>query len=192
MEQLRQTIRHMIAISDDELQGLLELCFLKTFRRKELLSQPGKVCDEVFFIKKGIIRVIIADKNGQENTVHFALENQFIADYGSFIQQTPSIYSLQALEITDTVVLPRAAIDWGYQNLQQGDRLGRMIAEYYFVYLDNRIQNLYAHNPKERYDGINQIFPNIHNRAPQHMIASYLGITPIHLSRLKKTDRRKT
>jgi CRP-like cAMP-binding protein len=192
MEQLRQTIRHMIAISDDELQGLLDSCFLKTFRRKELLSQPGKVCDEIFFIKKGIIRVIIDDKNGQENTVHFALENQFNADYGSFIQQTPSIYSLQALEITDTVVLPRAAIDWGYQNLQQGDRLGRMIAEYYFIYLDNRIQNLYANNPKERYDGINQIFPNIHNRAPQHMIASYLGITPIHLSRLKKTDRRKT
>ena len=65
--------------------------------------------------------------------------------------------------------------------------MGRLIAEYYFIYQDNRIQNNYFRTPKERYDNITQVFPNIHNRVPQHMIASYLGITSIHLSRLKKT-----
>lgn len=64
--------------------------------------------------------------------------------------------------------------------------MGRLIAEWYFIYKDTRIKNLYALTPKERYDQITDVFPNIHNRVPQHMIASYLGITAVHLSRLKK------
>jgi hypothetical protein len=62
---------------------------------------------------------------------------------------------------------------------------------YYFIYQDDRIKNNYIRTRKERYDSINEVFPNIHNRVPQHMIASYLGITPIHLSRLKKADLDK-
>jgi hypothetical protein len=69
--------------------------------------------------------------------------------------------------------------------------MGRLIAEFYFVYQDNRVRNMYARTAKERYDGISKIFPNIHHRVPQHMIASYLGITPVHLSRLKKADSQK-
>ncbi len=124
-----------------------------------------------------------------EHTIHFALENQFIADYSNFIQKLPSFYSLQALEETEVVVLPRATIDWGYEHLQAGQKMGRLIAEYYFIYQDDRIKNTYIRTPKQRYDSITEVFPNIHNRVPQHMIASYLGITPIHLSRLKKAKQ---
>lgn len=81
---------------------------------------------------------------------------------------------MQTEEETEVVVMPRAAIEWGYKNMAQGDRLGRCIAEFYFIYQDNRIKNLYARTPKERYDSITDVFPNIHNRVPQHMIASYL------------------
>ena len=123
--------------------------------------------------------------------MHFAFENQFIADYSAFLLKQPSLYTLQTEEETEVVVMPRAAIDWGYKNLKQGDRLGRLIAEFYFIYQDNRLKNLYARTPKERYDTITEVFPNIHNRVPQHMIASYLGITPVHLSRLKKANYKK-
>lgn len=191
MHQLRHTIQHMIDISDAEMEGLLHDCYVKTFRRREALSKPGLVPNEIYFINHGILRVIVTDREGTEHTIHFALENQFIADYSSFIQQQPSLYTLQALEDMEVVVLPRAAIDWGYKNLTQGDKLGRLVAEYYFIYQDNRIKNLYARTPKERYDAIEEVFPNIHNRVPQHMIASYLGITPVHLSRLKKAAIRK-
>lgn len=181
----------MISISEDEFQHFRQECFVRTFAKKAILSSPGKPANEIFFILKGIIRVIICDEEGKEHTIHFALENQFIADYSSFIQQTPALYSLQALEDTEVVVLPRSAIEWGYQNLQFGDRLGRLVAEFYFIYQDNRIKNLYSRTPKERYENIAEIFPNIHERAPQHMIASYLGITSVHLSRLKKPLRSK-
>lgn len=191
MDQLKAAIRHMIAISDKEMAAFLEKCHLKTFKKQEALSRPGPVPNEIFFINRGILRVIILDKNGREHTIHFAMENQFIADYSAFMLRQPSMYTLQTIEETEVVVMPRSAIEWGYVNLTQGEKLGRLIAEFYFIYQDNRIKNLYARTPKERYDSIAGVFPNIHNRAPQHMIASYLGITPVHLSRLKKAALRK-
>lgn len=186
LTQISKVMQQMINVAEDELEEFLGLCFIKNFKKNELLSKPDTIPSEIFFINSGIVRVVITDAEGVEHTLHFALENQFIADYSHFIQQQPSIYSLQSLEQTSVVVLPRKAIDWGYKNLREGQKMGRLVAEYYFIYQDNRINNLYIRTPKQRYDNITNIFPNIHNRVPQHMIASYLGITPIHLSRLKK------
>ncbi|MBI1225964.1 MAG: cyclic nucleotide-binding domain-containing protein [Bacteroidetes bacterium] len=191
MEQLIVAIRQMIVISDEEMKGLLKNCHLQTFKKQEVLSRPDIVPNEIFFINQGMLRVIILDKNGTEHTIHFAMENQFIADYSSFLLKTPAMYYLQAIEEMEVVVMPRKAIEWGYVNLAQGDRMGRLIAEFYFIYQDNRIRNQYARTPKERYDTIANVFPNIHNRVPQHMIASYLGITPVHLSRLKSSTFKK-
>ena len=191
MEQIRAVMKQMISITEDELDAFLDGCFAKTFKRKEIVSRPGVVPNEIFFINSGLFRIMIVDTEGNEHTIHFALENQFIADYSSFMLKEVSFQTIQALEDTEVVVLPRQAIEWGYANLKEGDRLGRLVAEYYFIYHDNRIKNLYARTPKERYNTITEVFPNIHNRVPQHMIASYLGITPVHLSRLKKEDSRK-
>jgi len=191
MDQIRAVMKQMIHVSEEELNNFLSQAITKTFKRQEIISRPNVVPNEIFFINKGIIRVVIADNEGSEHTIHFALENQFIADYSNFIQKFPSFYSLQTLEETQVVVLPRSSIEWGYKNLREGQKMGRLIAEYYFIYQDDRIKNLYVRSPKERYDKITEVFPNIHNRVPQHMIASYLGITPIHLSRLKKAELDK-
>ena len=191
MQQFISIIKLMIKISEDETQKFTERCFTKTFKRNEILSRPEVEPNEIFFICKGIIRVVATDKKGTEHSIHFAMENQFIADYSCFMLKQPSLYSLEALEETETIVLPRAAVEWGYKNLKEGDRLGRLIAEFYFIYQDNRIKNMYSRTPKERYDTITEVFPNIHNRVPQHMIASYLGITSVHLSRLKKAELKK-
>ncbi|HEX5001704.1 MAG TPA: Crp/Fnr family transcriptional regulator [Bacteroidia bacterium] len=188
MEQIRQLMKQMINVSEDELNSFLSQAITKTFKRQESVSRPNAIPNEIYFINTGLIRVIITDNEGMEHTIHFALENQFIADYSNFIQKQSSLYTLQAVEETQVVVLPRSAIEWGYKNLQEGQKMGRLIAEFYFIYQDNRIKNMYARTPKQRYDSITDVFPNIHNRVPQHMIASYLGITPVHLSRLKKAE----
>ena len=192
MEQIKYAIRQMINISNQEMDHFLKGCLKKQFKKKAILSHPYKIPNEIFFINQGMIRVMVIDNKGTEHTIHFALENQFIADYSCFITQQPSMYTLQAIENTEVIVLPRPSIDWGYQNLAEGDKLGRLIAEFYFIYQDNKIRNQYIRSPKQRYDTITEVFPDIHNRAPQHMIASYLGITPIHLSRLKKDSGTKT
>lgn len=192
MDALRQYIRQMIDISDSDLLHLLSYATIRHYKRLQPLSTSGAIPNEIFFITSGIIRVVITDSEGVEHTVHFGLENQFITDYSGYLLQQPAIYTLQALQDTTVIVLPRAAIDWGYTHLPQGQKLGRLVAEHYYIYLDQRIKNLYAYTPAQRYASITEVFPDIHNRVPQHMIASYLGITPVHLSRLKKAAHRKT
>ncbi len=182
----------MINISESEMENFLKNCLSKKFKKKEILSYPGSLPNEVFFIESGLVRVCLTDQNGTEHTIHLALENEFICDYSAFIRKELSIYSLEVLEDTHAIILPRSSIDWGYTHMKEGNKLGRLIAEFYFIYQDNRIKNQFIRTPKERYDSITEVFPNIHNRVPQHMIASYLGITPIHLSRLKKSDRSKS
>ena len=182
-------VSEMIKISDQEVDEFLSRCGRKFHKRRSLLSAEDEYINEVYFIEQGMLRVKIIDLEGKEHTTHFATEGQFIADYNAFLSKGKSKYQLEAMEDTTVVVLPRAAIDWGYQHLQEGQKLGRLIAEHYFTYLDTRIQHLYTLSPMERYRLMSEIFPNIHNRAPQHMIASYLGITPIHLSRLKRSQR---
>ncbi len=191
MQQMMTAIRQLITITDQEFARFSSFCEQRKIRRNTVLSKPGAIPNDIFFIEQGLIRVMITDQEGTEHTIHFALENQFISDYSSFILQMPSVYTLQALEDSSVIVLPRVAIEWGYAHMKEGQKLGRLIAEYYFIYQDNRIKNMYARTPKERYDSITDVFPNIHNRVPQHMIASYLGITPVHLSRLKKSSKSK-
>jgi hypothetical protein len=191
MQQLIECLRTMIKISDEEIDEFTRRCYPKSFPRGHTLSRPGSIPHEIFFLCEGIVRVCITDAAGVEHTVHFAMESQFIADYSCFMRNDTSVYTLQALEKTETIVIPRSAVEWGYENLEQGDRLGRLIAEFYFIYQDQRILNLYSRTPKERYDSISEVFPDIHNRAPQHMIASYLGITPVHLSRLKNPGKKQ-
>jgi len=190
MDKLSGAMQSMINTSPEELAPFLEACFVLQAKRNEFFSIPDRVPDSVFFINHGLIRVFLYDEKGNDQTIHFALEGNFIADYANFILQKPSNYYLQATEPTEVVVLPRAAIDWGYKNLKEGQKLGRLIAEYYFIYQDERIKNNYLRTPKERYDTITDIFPDIHNRVSQRHIASYLGITPIHLSRLKKEAQK--
>lgn len=186
MEQLKQVMKQMINVTDDELNEFVGMCIPKKCKRHEILSRPGTIPNDIFFINKGLIRVMITDNDGIEHSIHFALENQFIADYAHFILKQPSFYTLHTLEETELIILPRSAVEWGYKNLAEGEKMGRLIAEFYFIYQDNRINNMYARTPKERYDSITDVFPDIHNRVPQHMIASYLGISAVHLSRLKK------
>jgi CRP-like cAMP-binding protein len=189
MVSIRDVMRQMIQISDAEMEGFLSRCTTKTFKKRQPLNAPGVVPEQIFFIAKGITRTTILDHGGCEHTIHFALEGQFIADYSNFLLRQPSIYTIEALETVEAVVLPRTAIEWGYQNLHEGERMGRLVAEFYFIFHDNFIRNTFSKTPKERYDEIETHFPNLQNRVPQHMIASFLGISPVHLSRLKKRAR---
>lgn len=186
MVQIKQVIRQMISVSDHEMSSFLEGAVYKYFKRNETVSREYVVPNEIYFINKGLLRVLIRDNEGSEHSIHFAMENQFIVDYSAFLKQEASHYCLQALEETELISIPRSSIEWGYKNMQEGQKLGRLIAEYYYIYQDERIKNNYIRTPKERYDSISEVFPNIHNRVPQHMIASYLGISSVHLSRLKK------
>ncbi len=187
MELFKSIVSRIIDVPNEELQSFVSLFTIQEIKRNGFLSHAGKQPDEVFFIERGLVRVTIQDTKGAEHTIHFAMEGQFIADYASYLRKQPANYSIQAIEDTRVVVLSRSAIDWGYENLACGEQLGRRLAELYFSMHDDRIKMSYLHGPKDRYNQIERVYPGIFGRIPQHMIASYLGISPVHLSRIKRS-----
>ena len=189
LKMLQASIEQLITLPTDLGREFVGMSAVKRLAAKADLVIQGEPCNDIYFIVNGLTRSLIVDVEGVEHTIHFSLEGQYVTEYSAFLNETTATKGIQTLEPTTVVVMPRAAILWGYEHLPMGDRLGRYIAEGYFKYFDHRLSSQYLLSPAERYAQINAIFPGIQNRVPQHMIASYLGISPVHLSRLKKRSR---
>jgi|OM-RGC.v1.025416549 CRP-like cAMP-binding protein len=111
--------------------------FLKDIQKKSHLLDYQNIPQHTFFINKGLVRFCVLNPKGELHTTHFSMENEFTGDYASFLTGKPSIYTIEALEDIEVVLIPKTAIFWGYEHMRFGDRLGRLIAEHYFVLLDD-------------------------------------------------------
>jgi CRP-like cAMP-binding protein len=182
---IHQVISSFIEISNEEWVNYSSMFKTKEIKKKEIILHEGNICKDVFFINKGVLRFYFVDNNGEEKTFHFAIENTFATDYKSFLKRIPSSYSIQALEDTQVVTMSLEMLLSGYEILKNGEKLGRLLAEDYFFMFNNKIQAIYTQTPLERYHDLTTSFPEIFQRVPQHLIASYLTISSVHLSRLK-------
>ncbi len=183
--QFFKTIRSLISISNNEAQYYSNLLSIKQFNKGDLILQAGDVCRNIFFINKGTCRTFFINSKGDECTFHFAMENGFITDYESFLSKQPAYFSIQALEPVEAVIMTHHTVYDGYINLKEGEKLGRVLAERYLFVFTNKVKSIYTEDAKTRYKNMNNRYPNILQRVPQHIIASYLNITPVHLSRLR-------
>lgn len=181
---IHKVISSFIEISDEEWGHYSSMLQVKEIKKKTIILSEGSICKEVFFINKGLLRIFFVDNNGEEKTFHFALEKTFATDYKSFLKEIPSNYSIQAMEDTQVLVMSLDMILGGYKMLTNGEKLGRLLAEDYFFMFNDKIQAMYTQTPLERYNDLTSSFPKIFQRVPQHLIASYLNISPVHLSRL--------
>ncbi|WP_417940808.1 Crp/Fnr family transcriptional regulator [Flavobacterium sp. RS13.1] len=182
---LYQLIRQYIDISDSEFKHCVSMLSCEVYKKKDILLKEGEICTKIYFVTKGLLRIYFIDDKDEEKTFHFCLENTFSTDYESFLKRIPSGFSIQAMEDTDVLVISFEMLENIYRVLKYGEKLGRRITEEYFFLVNEKIKALYVNTPMVRYRDMNKRFPNIHQRVPQHYIASYLNITPVHLSRLK-------
>jgi len=179
-----KAIKSLIEINDEEWDYYSSELKVKNYKKKEILLKPEKICKNIFYINKGLLRIFFIDKGGAESTFYFSQENDFAVDYESFLNNTPSNYTIEAMEDTRVVQMPYNMVVDGYKKLRYGEKLGRLLAEKYFIIFSKKIQNIYTKTPYERYKLMNKQFPKINQRVPQHYIASYLNISSVHLSRL--------
>ncbi|RLD77069.1 MAG: Crp/Fnr family transcriptional regulator [Bacteroidetes bacterium] len=184
LSKIHIAIKSLIEIDDKEWSYYSSLFTTRNYNKKEILLQPDNVCDNIFFINKRLLRIFFMDKNGNESTFYFSQENDFAVDYESFLNRTPSNYTIEAMEDTQVVHMSYKMVVDGYKKLRNGEKLGRLLAEKYFIIFSRKIQNIYTKTPYERYQLMNIQFPNIRQRVSQHYIASYLNISSVHLSRL--------
>jgi len=174
-----------IELSDSEWEYCSGMLKVKKIRKKEIVLVQNTICRNVYFVVSGLLRVYFIDQLGKESTFHFAVEKTFATDYESFLKRSPAHYTIQALEDTVVLVISLEMQESLYKKLRYGEKLGRLIAEDYFFIFNDKIKAIYGQTPIERYKMMNEKFPKILERVPQHYIASYLNITSVHLSRLK-------
>jgi CRP-like cAMP-binding protein len=185
MEDLFKSIAYYIPVGEPEREVISRLWAEKHFKKGELFLQEGKVCRQVGFIVKGLMRYYI-NQDGEEKTFSFAKEDQFVSNYESFVPQTPSLKSIEALEDTIAYVISYDNLQLLYARLANGERLGRLIIEQVFIQALQDLNSFYADSPEKRYEKLLSMHPDLQQRIPQYYIASCVGVKPPSLSRIRK------
>ena len=168
----------------DQLDGQLTA---KNLKKGEFLIQEGEVCDEIVFLQSGVLRSFYKNSDGDEITNCITFEKELMAAFSSFVTQTPTDENIQAVFDTELLILKHDQLEALYHNSIGWQKVGRILAEKQYVGLERRIVSFQKFSAKERYLELFTLHPNYIQRIPQHYLASFLGVTPRHLSRIRTT-----
>ena len=172
------------AIGDDAWQAIQRVFESHVYERKEVILRSGQRCEYVWFINRGIVeKYYIVD--GKERVNDLIPEHNFFSDFNGFLFQVPAMLSIRALEATETLRIKYTDVQFLYSQIGEADRIGRLIAERMLVLQSRRIEQLTLMSPVDRYREFLAASPKLMLRVAQHRIASYLGMTPESLSRIK-------
>lgn len=185
MGYLRAYYERMTALTEEEWQRIASCFVCRKFAKGEVLVQQGATEHFMSFIETGTVRYFLPDEE-PELTFNFSFDREFACAYDSFLTQTPSEYQVQAM--TDTVVwsISYNALQRVYAETQTGNYLGRMAAEQLLLAKSRRELSLLRYTAKERYLRLFREHNRIIREIPLKYIASYIGITPQALSRIRR------
>ncbi|WP_256449994.1 Crp/Fnr family transcriptional regulator [Flavihumibacter rivuli] len=181
---LKTLVESQISLSRQEWQQFESAFTFRQVPRKFMLVREGDIARELYFVNKGVLRLFY-NKEGEEVTGFLFSEGLFASSYESFLRRAPSIQSLETLEDADLLVLTSDALEKLYQDVPRINILTRKIAEQRFINAQLLLSSFIMETPEERYRKFAEQHPEILLRVPQHIIASYLGITPVSLSRIR-------
>jgi len=161
------------------------------FKKNELLIQAGTISRHSFFVERGLLRYYSVDDKGKEHILHFAPEGWLLSDRGSFFFNKPSSYYIEALEDCQVVLLDQYFFSRFIGDSPKMLQLNEFLLQKHILQLQKRITQLLSASAEERYLDFMKIYPDIVMRVPQWMVASYLGIAPESLSRVRKDLAKK-
>jgi len=183
---LRAHILKRVNLTDEEFARCTTFFVPRKLRKNQFLLREGEVCTSLAFVVKGCLRCYSVDDNGEEHIVQFAIEDWWISDPYSALTREPSEYTIDALEDSELLLLEKSAEQRLLQEIPKFERLFRLLLENRFVANQRRIAATLSTSAEERYLSFLRSYPAIAQRVPQSQIASYLGITPQSLSRIRK------
>ncbi|WP_218122984.1 Crp/Fnr family transcriptional regulator [Pedobacter antarcticus] len=171
---------------DEEEIIFVSTCFKsRLYRKRQYILQEGDVCNNYNFVVRGCLRMYKIDKNGNTHILQFTSENGWIADIGSFHEHTPSELSIDALEDTIVLQISYENLIAIYERFPRFNRIFRILMENAYVSLQKRMFQNISSPAEDRYNFFMEVYPHLSSRLPQTQIASFLGITPEFLSRLR-------
>lgn len=176
-------IDKIIPLDIDEKDIFRRKIMIKEYKKGEIIIQQGVKSNYIYFIHKGIVRNFL----NNNKTCNFRSEGMTVTGYSIYNrnQGFKSKMNVECLEDCTFILIPVDTMHYISENFKYGDRLGRYMAENHILELVDVIIDKDCKSIIERYNDLNVKFKNIHQRVSQHIIASFLGTTPVHLSRLK-------
>jgi CRP-like cAMP-binding protein len=178
-------------VSEVEFEKLEPLLVRKTIKKGEFLLREGDFCEHHIFVEKGLLRFYSIDDAGKEHIVQFASENWFVGDRSSVYFNKRTTYFIDAIEESQVVFLNQGFLCTASEISKAFAHYNEQILQSHIMHLQNRVKLLIGANAEERYLDFVKLYPDLTLRVPQWMIASYLGITPESLSRVRKELARR-
>jgi CRP-like cAMP-binding protein len=189
---IRFITEHSTSPLTEEDQDIIRKTFIpKKFHKRQFFLHEGEVCKHLGFITKGAMKHYSVDNKGVEHIVYLTIENWWVSDRGSFVEETPSLYFIEALEETELLILSKKDAEEYVYDITAFKELRNKMDEKNSIALMNRINDNITLSAEQRYNKLQQSYPEFLQRFPQHILASYLGITKETLSRVRNQVVKK-
>lgn len=185
MQLLLDYLRFFYPLSKEAEEAIAGITTSVSIKKNRDLQPIGHTCRTVYFIERGLARVYYL-KDGIDITEQFAFENNLVARVESLFTGRPSRKAIHMLEDSELLAINARALFSLYDRYPEIERLARIITEHAFVQSVNRVESLQFHSADERYKALLEEEPNLLKRVPLKYIASYLGITQVSLSRIRR------
>jgi len=184
---LLKNISRFITLTPEEEQYLTSILKIKKLKKKQYLLQEGDITRHQYFVNKGCLRTYTIDEKGQEHIIQFAIEDWWTGDMYSFLTQTAARYTIDAIEDSELLCLEKNALEELYIKVPKFEKFFRNLLQNAFISLQERITSNLSQPADERYCTFINKYPDMEKRLPLKQIASYLGITPESLSRIRSS-----
>ena len=184
-ELILKNISRFINLNEEEKSFFTSLLKVKKLRKRQFLLQEGEIGRYQYFIKKGCLRTYTIDDKGQEHIIQFAIEDWWTGDMYSFLTQTPAKLNIEAIEDSELFCIDNPSLEILYQKVPKFERFFRLLLQNAFIANQSRIIESMSLTADERYCKFIERYPVMDQRLPLKHIASYLGITPESLSRIR-------
>ncbi len=185
MDKLKEYLNKIIRFSEEEMELFISLFSEKHLKKNEYLAKEGEYSTKLFFLNKGVIRAFYRNNEGNEYSKTFFTNSNFVAAYSSLVTGQKSLINIQCLTDCNLLVANFKHLTKLYDQSQNFERLARKLAETKFAIKEKREIELVTLDASERYEIFRKEHPSLENLIPQYHIASYLGITPTQLSRIR-------
>jgi CRP-like cAMP-binding protein len=184
--QFKKYLTGFASFSEEQFDQILSHAKHKRLRKRQFLLQEGDVCQQTAWVGKGCLRLFLTDRGGKDHVIDFGLENHFITDRLGLFHKTPSLYNIDALEDAEVLLFSLESIVALVEQLPNFAKAVTSISMQNLASYQSRITATLTLSADEKYNALFRQNPDLVQRLPQHMIASYLGITPATLSRVRK------
>lgn len=191
-DQLDVSVAKYVTLNEEERSFFHSLFKHRKVKKKQFLLQEGEVCSFEAYILKGCVRLYFIDKEGVETILHFAMENWWVSDLISFMDQQPSNQFIETLEDCELLMLDFRAKATLLEKLPQMEKYYRNLLQRSLGVLQQRFYASVTQTAEERYKAFIEKYPQLVQRVPQHQIARYLGVSPEFLSKVKSSLYKKS